>query len=326
MQTKMVYLSGLDKSEQILFDSYMKLLILRDGSRFDVTEVKDQAQIEIFNPELDASQHDLSASSHCSRIAYLGQGVEASSHHWALHKPARLSKLREVLSSITCDTSILAKSEMALLEHRKLEYWLALLSRFEAEGEAWELKGFRGLRVRLYFKHKQVYLSNEKKWREQLIHTGRALATVIPSDLPAGEHCSMDRFRWQLCEALSGGLLLPGIASRRSFSILQWPDFGVLGASSEQMKLSALFHGRELTIAKAAEISSLPVYSVIDFVNACAVIGLLKDAPTELLNLAAAHPSRKLESKPAEPVTVHRKPGGFSRFLGKLRDKLGLGS
>ena len=328
MQTKTIYFSGLPKSEQILLESYMELLVLRDGSRFDVTDVMEQAQIEVFDPS--HAVHSIASPTMRSRIAYLAQGAEGSAHAWALHRPARLSTLREVLSSITTAQAILSKSVPAVPEHRKLEYWLALLARFESEGEAWELRGFKDLRVRIYFNHKRVYLSSEQKWREQLVCTGRALATAIPRDIhfALDEYSvSIDKFRWQLCGILTGGLLLPGIASRVSFAVLHWPDFGSLGASAEQMKLSALFHGRDLSIAKAADISKLSVSTVIDFINACAALGLLKDCPTDLLGREALRTSPALNRLAPAPVpAAKQKTLGFRHLLGKLRGAFGLKS
>lgn len=326
MPTKTVYLSGLAISEQILLESYMDLLVLRDGSRFNVTDRIDQAQIELFDPSLEAA--NVAVVQRRPRIAFIGQDTPASEHDWALQRPVRLSNLREVLSSITSEQAILCTAENAVPEHRKLEYWLGLLARFESEGDAWELKGFKDLRVRLYFNHKRVYLSDEKRWCEQLIHTGRALATAIPSEIqPApGEYsASLDRFRWQLCEILSGGLLLPGIAGRSTFNILHWPDFGALGANQHQMKLSALFHGRDLTITRAAEISGLHVSSVIDFINACTALGLLKDSPAELLSREAFRATQ--ENIAAAPVARDvQKQRRFGQFLGKLRNAFGLRS
>lgn len=325
MQTKTVYLSGLAVSEQILMQSYMDLLVLRDGSRFDVTEVREAAQIEVFDPKADAACNSPSFNEP-SRIAFLAQGEPSTDHGWALHRPARLSNLREVLTSITSEHAILSNTETALPEHRRLEYWLGLLSRFEAQGEAWELKGLKNLRLRIYFNHQRVYLSNPHQWQEQLANTGRALATAIPSDMEAlGDYAiSLDRFRWQLCEALSNGLLLPGIASRSTFNLLQWPDFGSVGANQKQMKLSALFHGRDLTIIKAAELSALPVSAVIDFINASAAQGLLKDAPAELLCPEALNSAQKLE-QPAPLPEVAKKSRTFGQFLEKLRGAIGLG-
>lgn len=323
MQTKAVYLSGLTTSEQILLESYMDLLVLRDGSRFDITEVMEEAQIEVFDPQVQAT--NTTASQRRSRIAFVAPGSETSEHSWALQRPVRLSNLREVLSAVTSEQAIDSKVDNPVLEHRKLEYWLGLLERFESQGDAWELKGFKDLRVRIYFKHKRVYLSDEKKWSQQVIHTSRALATAIPDEgLPTADYSqSIDQFRWQLCQLLSGGLLLPGIADRSTFNISNWPDFGVLGANQNHMKLSALFHGRDLTIPKAAEISALAVSTVIDFINACAALGLLKDAPEQLLGHEAFLTTP--EHKQVAPVVrVVSKPHLFGQFLGKLRGAFGL--
>lgn len=325
MERKTIYFSGLAKPEQILLEAYINMLVLRDGSRFCVVDTLSDAQIEVFDPNLNLSSDP--AASARTRIAYVNP-ADGSEHAISLVKPVRLSNLREVLGSICSSQHTLPVIAKALPAHRKLEHWLEVIAQLEGVGGSWQLNSFDDLSIQLHFGRKQVLLSDEKKWPTQLFQAGRDPKPIASGVGPisGGYMCSLDYFRWQLCSKLGVGLLLPGISNRRTFSILQWPDFGKLGGNADHMKLSALFFSRESSVTRAAAITGLPVITVIDFLNGCAVLGLLKNCPSNLF--AKVQSQAQVFSETASGLMQRRvdpkNGGGFSGFLGKLRSAFGL--
>lgn len=344
MTKELVYVAGLAKAEQILLESYLDLVELADGRTFGVTDVLENAQVELFDPSTTkmapAKPHLL------PRIAYVAPNNEpgsATDNVLILRRPVSLGNLRDVLGTISkrsgaCGVLPIGKSPIPVAdfpaseqkpsEHRKLECWLTLLTQVEGETLPREIQGFGSVQIMLFPMQKKVSISDPESWRAKLVGSNRSLIVLphinqhVPTD---GATLSFDRFRWELCMTLSRGLLLPGIAGMARYSLLQWPDFGALGVNADHMKLSALFHARELSIAQAAALSNLPVNTVIAFVNGCAALGLLKNCPQELLGRKVPKPAREL----SRPLSVMMQPslqagGGFGSWIGKIRNAFGL--
>lgn len=340
MSKALIYVAGLAAAEQILLESYLDLVELSDGRTFGVTDVLEDAHVELFDPSTAAGAptkaHPL------PRIAYVAPNSErlsatATDNALILKRPVSLGNLRDVLSTIakrgaSAESTQRAASDscqpQAPSEHRKLECWLTLLAQVESETLPREIQGFGSVHIMLFPMQKKVSISDPEAWRSKVLSANRSLIVLphinqhVPSD---GATLSFDRFRWELCLTLSRGLLLPSIAGMSSYSLLQWPDFGALGPNPQHMKLSALFHSRSLSIAQAATLSNLPMNTVIAFVNGCAAIGLLKDCPADLLGKKLQKPIRtavRTTSVVVQPA-LHTN-SGFGAWIGKIRNAFGL--
>lgn len=345
MTKELVYIAGLAIAEQILLESYLDLVQLADGRTFGVTDVLDDAHVELYDPHATnpapVKPHPL------PRIAYVAPNTErgsATDNALILRRPVSLGNLRDVLSAISNRSTIKGvtaaskpqqpfeicptQDQKPAAEHRKLECWLTLLTQVESETLPREIQGFGSVQIMLFPMQKKVSISDPEAWRAKLVSSNRSLIVLphinqhVPSE---GATLSFDRFRWELCLTLSRGMLLPGIAGIARYSLLQWPDFGSVGANAQHMKLSALFHARELSIAQAAALSNLPVNTVIAFVNGCAALGLLKNCPQELLGRKVQKPVRenvRTTSVILQP-SLHAS-GGFGSWIGKIRNAFGL--
>lgn len=323
MTTKeLVYIARLPLSDQILMASYLELVQLEDGRTFGVTDVLAQAHVEFYDPSVPAGINEVHS---VPRIAYLAPGQEGVGCPGPmLRRPINLPGLREVLSHASRSAAVTACPNA---EQYKLENWLALLAHVEAETLPREIQGLGNIQIIIFPMEKVVSINDPESWRAKVLSTNRKLVTLphIDHHVPAGATTyPFDRFRWDLCMTLTRGNLLPCIAGKTHYSLAHWPDFGVLGANPHQMKLSALFRQRELSVAQAAMLSNLSANVVIAFINGCAALKLLKDCPPELMGPSARKPARPMPSARAELANPNRSHSSFGGWIGKIRTALGL--
>lgn len=343
MPRELVYFTGLSVAEEVLLESYLDLVELADGRTFGVTNVLENAQLELFDPSAVSTNKK---ATRVPRIAYVAPTYErasASENVRILRKPVSLGNLREVLSTISkpskvkvaIDSSALSTANDASTTQdqrqapgqRKLEGWLTLLTQVEGETFPREIQGLCPVQIMLFPIQKTVSISDPQAWRAKVMSSNRSLIVLphvnqhVPNDATT---FTFDRFRWELCMMLSHGVLLSAIANMARYSLMQWPDFGVLGASAQHMKLSALFHARELNISQAATLSNLPVNTVIAFINGCAALGLLKNCPQELLGRRLQKPLREVARASVAIRSSANSKSGFGMWIGKIRHAFGL--
>lgn len=343
MPRELVFFTGLSMAEEVLLESYLDLVELADGRTFGVTDVLENAQVELFDPNTAASTNKKSHK--VPRIAYVAPTYERAStseNVRILRKPVSLGNLRDVLSTLakpsnakvslvsgalpSANDSCATQDPKQASEHRKLETWLTLLTKVERERFPREIQGLCPVQIMLFPMQKTVSISDPQAWRARVMSSNRSLIVLphvnqhVPNDATT---FTFDRFRWELCMMLSDGVLLSGIADMARYSLIQWPDFGVLGASAQHMKLSALLHARELSITQTAALSKLPVNTVIAFINGCAGLGLIKNCPRELLGRKLQMPVREVAR-----VNMIARPSvnssGFGLWIGKIRHAFGL--
>lgn len=118
-----------------------------------------------------------------------------------------------------------------------------------------------------------------------------------------------DAALWAVGVGTSRGRLLRRLDARRPYRLSRWPDFGVLGRRSSDLKCAALLTQRELSPEALVAVTGLPAARVYGFVNACALCGLLEEG-------AGAMPAA---SSPAAPASL---AGGM---LQRIRKAFSLG-
>lgn len=105
----------------------------------------------------------------------------------------------------------------------------------------------------------------------------RSLPPNYQSQLgPQAVSSPWDGALWSMGIALSGGGLLRRIAVDRAYRLTRWPDFGVIGRRSLDIRCTALLSQRALTPIELVTLSGVPEGSVHAFINASALCGLLK--------------------------------------------------
>jgi hypothetical protein len=134
----------------------------------------------------------------------------------------------------------------------------------------------------------------------------RRIEPLVPQML------NWDAVMWAIGVHTSMGSLLSRLEPCAAYRLSRWPDFGVIGRRSAEMKCAALLSQRALSPAGLAAISGLPQTTVNNFFNACALCGLLKVDQTT----AARDPAP--ERKTAQRTSV------LSGVLQRLRQALAL--
>lgn len=120
---------------------------------------------------------------------------------------------------------------------------------------------------------------------------------------------SWDALLWAVAASTCAGRLLPRVDPRQRYQLSRWPDFGLIGRRSLDIKCTALLSQRALNPEELAAVSGLPMASVINFFNCAALCGILMAVPAPALAVTA---------KPPEAVM-----GGLLR---RLRQAFALGT
>lgn len=136
-------------------------------------------------------------------------------------------------------------------------------------------------------------------------------------DAAAGDYAApgpgfpIDQLLWNLGMVLHPIDLLPQTRARGWVQLARWPDFTHIRSNHAQLKMSALFVSRAFNVDEVFEAVGEPRPSVIAFLNACALCGLLAETPI------AVH----------SPSLAHLAPEGrpLGGLMQRLRGALGIG-
>lgn len=105
----------------------------------------------------------------------------------------------------------------------------------------------------------------------------RLMNAVLPSMV------NWDATLWAIGVSTSAGRLLSRLDRKASYRITRWPDFGVIGRRSSDIRCSAMMAQRAFSADDIARATGIPAPTVYGFVNASALCGMLKaDAVAEL--------------------------------------------
>lgn len=130
-------------------------------------------------------------------------------------------------------------------------------------------------------------------------------------DPPTEAGFPIELLLWNLGLVLQPDELLPQVTARGWVQLTRWPDFGRLRSNPSQLKMSALLTSRAVSVEEVFDVVHESRPNVIAFLNACALCGLLADAPVEAPAPAAGHLARE-----------GRSLGGLMQ---RLRGALGIG-
>lgn len=102
---------------------------------------------------------------------------------------------------------------------------------------------------------------------------------------------------WAIGITRSKGSLLQRIDATRSCRLRRWPNFGVIGRRSLDLRCTALLMQRELAPAQLALVAGIPLGVIGSFLNACTLAGLLEAGTAQVASIsAAALPAQAPES------------------------------
>jgi len=130
----------------------------------------------------------------------------------------------------------------------------------------------------------------------QLIMEDTTLQPLLAADLDKlrrmeqemHERISWDAALWAIGVSTSQARLLPRLDPRKSYKLKRWPDFGLLGRRSSDIKCTALLTHKSMTPSELVAATGLSEARVSGFLNACALCGFLEEVqPT-----SQAHPSK----------------------------------
>lgn len=90
---------------------------------------------------------------------------------------------------------------------------------------------------------------------------------------------------WAIGIARSRGVLLNRIDPARQYRLRRWPNFGAIGRRSADLRCASLLIQREMTQASLSMLAAIPASVIVNFMNACAICGLLVEgeAPSPVL-------------------------------------------
>ena len=297
---------GLPMSERLLIGGFVELVALTDGHVFSLCDYAD-APIVICNPANSAAAALLSHPK--PGIAYIQYGMPECSYGlgvWLLSLPVRLAPLREIMMAIVEQRNAWLKSGALTQEvsaaknlaalpvpaHRKLEHVLHLLASILQSQIPHSFVGIKGVKIIVFPQLNAVYIQCESgidSWQKALASASQRVSFFSRMDAKPPielQPISIAHFRWELARHLSAGMLLPGLASRQEFGLTRWPDFGTMAGSAYDLRIVALIATRSSSIAGILKAVPYTLEGVIALLNACALVGCLRDAPADLLRSA----------------------------------------
>lgn len=343
---------GLTVSDRLLIGAFLELIALTDGHVFRLSD-SARAPIVIVNPgniEAAALLRDPQRG-----VAYIQYGMPQCNFSrgvWRLGVPVRLGALREIMvgiieqrrewkfsGALTPEAEAGANSAVSPVPaHRKLEQVLTVLEGAVHSRIPHAFSGISGVEIMLFPQTNAVYIQCDpsvSSWQKALVDTHRsivALAHIGARAMIEIRPITVAHFRWELARHLSAGMLLPGLASMKEFGLTRWPDFGTMTANSGyDLRIVALIATRPTSIAGMLKTVPYSREGIIALLNACALIGCVRDAPEDLLrSVEAQKASAVLSSIRATPAINHsvsslptQKPQrGFAGMLSKLRAAL----
>lgn len=89
---------------------------------------------------------------------------------------------------------------------------------------------------------------------------------------------SSDALLWAIGTGTSGGRLLASLSAEAQYRITRWPDFGLIGRRASDIRCAALLSQRAYTPIELSAITGFPLPVINNFLNACALSGLLEAA------------------------------------------------
>lgn len=116
----------------------------------------------------------------------------------------------------------------------------------------------------------------------QILHTVKRWAT---------EAIPWDAALWALGIGTSGGRLLARLGAARRYRLTRWPDFGMIGRRSNDLKCSALLARDGMSPLALQASTGFPLGTIHNFFNACALCGLLEEPGQAIAATRAATPA-----------------------------------
>lgn len=89
---------------------------------------------------------------------------------------------------------------------------------------------------------------------------------------------TIDTILWLTALHASQGRLIDNQSKQALVRLKQWPNFAILPHQPAQMNLAAFMLKKTADLSEVAEKTQLPLATVIDFFNACKVLGLVIEA------------------------------------------------
>lgn len=270
-----------------------------------------------------------SGAPRCVRFGEAADGRAEGSHATdgydaTLRLPLRMSELWRVLESLaapeggaaregTHDAAPFARADLVGLALPHVVS--ALAADYRGRDERWRLRlGGFVLEVRMPARTIEV-LSRECTFDALLdvVCASKVDAATVVPDVPSGEESpgirSLDALLWRVGLRDEAGTAGDWARENTPVALRRWPDFGHLGAHRPHLTMTSLLTRRAHTVAELAAGAGSTPEQAIAFLNACALLGLVR---TEQSRLPAPH-------------AVEPRQRGLSKLMRSFRAALGIG-
>jgi hypothetical protein len=375
MQRIKVYNVDLVPNDVLLVGAFLDLVALTNGCVFGFCQDLSEAHIVIFDPSSPRSAHWFGKPTNHrqARIAYTDLDIAGEQGLWLLRRQIRLDSLRPILiqivegmqlspktstaASMVADSLWPTKFSANAIAPAKsgnlgMTQMVDIVTRVFKDRVPHAIVGISGMRILLIPESTCVSIERSRgeaergehqtdaSWQTALRSNRRPLSVFPRIGAKADtETLRLDKFLWEIAKLLSGGTLLPGIAHLKMFGLTRWPDFGALGGTQNELRSAALLMRQPSSIAQISKLINVPMGELVGFLNGCALLGCMRDAPE---SLTTALPDASRPSTAARAIALDAMPhanprpaltpvlragarSGFVGLLGKLRAALSYG-
>lgn len=306
--------TGLSKDENNVLLSMLKLLSGKTAARWNTTDTS-KADVLLVGANPDHSLVESWLTQSKPWVAYMGtDDVHIGAIH-QLQAPMRvfplLSLLQELESALKIDVVVSRDDSHQASYKANPKAWL-FADELRKLGSAtsygvWQRAG--NVHVLDSGREFAISPSRLEALRSGFIPTGDFEQKV--STLPDGlVKRPMEELCWYVGWYADETQLAPWLNTSQHYRLRNWPDFGTLKGSYNQMRLSSLMSKQAWSLDGLITASGMDSNTVTRFFNACALCGLLNES-----------------SAPIDaPIASTKKTSGFmSGLVRGIRSRLGLG-
>jgi hypothetical protein len=294
---------GLSDRERLLLRSLVRLVEHRLGSAWEVyDEQGGEAEVVVIAPQGAGPWEDLEAGVlPAIAVACAQQAPEGA--RWVLHKPIRAAELIALLERLGEHLGAPppeARQAAPAGAFRPGEYLPGLLDTGAVAGNVFRFALPDGPGVLVdpvsgvfYSKASLAALAPLLRASAHTIQVSPLLGAHLQRELEVRrlQPRPLESLVFAAVAAASRGRVLEGRQADAPAHLKRWPDFMHLPRRPGHLRLAAYLSRYAATVAQAARVTGVPLSEVVDFVNACAVTGLLDEEGEPQARAAGAGPS-----------------------------------
>lgn len=279
---------GLVDREEMIFHAILRIF------RGKLSHISNWQKADILLVE--QSQRSTYTAFKGAVISILGESDTLQSDEWSIKRPIRAQKLQElldqVLDYIQGNTSSQEKIQNIQANIAQQNYTKAESSDFVSyirsnlNHDHQVSMSASGIEIYIDFS-KNTYYPNQFTSSQvlqllqqpfQKLKLNTISKATLENQINLATEQSIFKLLWNLAINSQTAILLPELAQQQTFSLKRWPDPQKLSLKRPHIRLSSFMVQNTANIQTISSATQIPEPQVINFINGCSLVGLLKQS------------------------------------------------